>query len=425
MTGPGARAAALELLGAVLRQHLPLDRALEGHAGLAALSARDRAFARQMTATALRRLGQIDDILDRFLDRRPTGRAAVALDALRLGAAQILFLRTPAHAAVGETVSTVPKGVRGLVNAVLRRVARDGPSLAAAQDAGRLNTPEWLWRRWVAAYGEATTRAIAAAHLAEPPLDLSVKHDPEGWAGRLGGTVVLGATVRLARTARVEELEGFAEGAWWVQDAAAALPVRLIGNVAGKAVADLCAAPGGKTAQLAAAGARVTAVDRSAERLVSVRANLDRLGLEAQTKAADAAEWRPAAPLDAVLVDAPCLSTGTIRRHPDTPWLKREGDIGRLVEVQGRLLEAAVGMTRPGGIVLYCTCSLQPEEGERRVAALLEAGAPVERDRIGVDELPPELADAVTADGDVRTLPHHLAEAGGLDGFYIARLRRV
>ncbi len=425
MTGPGARAAALDLLGAVLGQGMPLDRALERHAGLAALSPRDRAFARHMTATTLRRLGQIDDVLDRFLDRRPTGRAAVALDALRLGAAQLLFLHTPAHAAVGETVSTVPKGVRGLVNAVLRRVAREGPAVVEAQDAARLNTPQWLWRRWLTAYGEDATRAIATAHLAEPPLDLSVKEDPEGWAVRLDGTVVLGTTVRLARTSRVEELEGFADGAWWVQDAAAALPVRLMGEVAGKAVADLCAAPGGKTAQLAAAGARVTAIDRSAERLVSVRANLDRLGLEAETVAADAAEWRPEVPLDAVLVDAPCLSTGTIRRHPDTPWLKREGDLTRLAAMQARLLEAAVGMTRPGGTVVYCTCSLQPEEGEHRVTALLEAGAPVERDPITADELPAALADAAAADGAVRTLPSHLAEAGGLDGFYMARLRRV
>ncbi|MEX0814130.1 MAG: RsmB/NOP family class I SAM-dependent RNA methyltransferase, partial [Dongiaceae bacterium] len=213
------------------------------------------------------------------------------------------------------------------------------------------------------------------------------------------------------------------EGAWWVQDAAAALPARLLGPVAGLRVVDLCAAPGGKTAQLAAAGADVTAVDRSAARLERLAANLARLHLTARIVAADAAQWRPPAPAEAVLLDAPCTATGTIRRHPDIPWLKTADDLAKLVPLQDRLLAAAVEMTAPGGVLVYCVCSLQPEEGPQRIAALLAAGAPVAPLPIDPAEIG-GLAEAITGTGELRTLPCHLAGLGGLDGFYAARLRR-
>jgi 16S rRNA (cytosine967-C5)-methyltransferase len=318
-------------------------------------------------------------------------------------------------------------GYKALVNAVLRRLAREGEALLGASDEARDNVPDWLWVSWQAAYGEATARAIARAHLTEPPLDLSFKGEAETWTG-LGAVLLPTGTVRLSREARsaermVEALPGFEEGAWWVQDAAAALPVRLLGDVTAKTVLDLCAAPGGKTAQLAAAGARVVAVDRAEARLDLLRRNLTRLRLSAETINADAATWRPETPAPAVLLDAPCSATGTIRRHPDVAWLKRPEDVTRMAAAQDRLLQAAVEMTAPGGVLVYCVCSLQPEEGPERIAALLAAGAPVERERIEPAEIG-GLAELISPEGDLRTLPCHLAEQGGLDGFFAARLRR-
>ncbi|MFQ5783949.1 MAG: RsmB/NOP family class I SAM-dependent RNA methyltransferase [Alphaproteobacteria bacterium] len=421
-----ARACALDLLDAVLSRRTPFDEAIERHAGLARLAERDRAFARLLVATTLRRLGQIDALIDGCLARPLPAKAARARHALRLGACQLVFLATPPHAAVDATVALV-RGrdmapYRGLVNAVLRRIAGEGRARAAAQDAARLNTPDWLWRRWNAAYGEASARAIAAAHLAEPPLDLTVRDDAATWATRLAATLLPTGSLRRTLGGAVSALPGYAEGAWWVQDAAAALPVRLLGDVAGAAVLDLGAAPGGKTAQLAAVGARVTAVDR-APRLPRLEANLARLGLAAATVAADMTDWRPDQPAPFVLLDAPCSATGTIRRHPDVARLKRAADVARLAALQDRLLDAACAMLAPGGTLVYCVCSLEPEEGEDRIAALLArrsdfARAPVAAAEVG------GLAEFVTAAGDLRTLPCHLAAFGGLDGFYAARLRR-
>ena len=253
----------------------------------------------------------------------------------------------------------------GLVNAVLRRLAREGAERLAALDPAVLDTPPWLMARWSENYGEATARAIAGAHGHEPALDLTVKSDPETWAVRLDGRVLPTGSVRTVAHGAVTSLPGFAEGAWWVQDAAAALPARLFGNVDGLRVADLCAAPGGKAAQLAAAGARLTAVDRSPARLERLRGNLARLSLTAEFVCADVEEWT-AEPFDAVLLDAPCSSTGTIRRHPDVPWLKQPSDVATLAALQRRLIARAAALTKPGGILVYCTCSLEPEEGSRR-----------------------------------------------------------
>jgi 16S rRNA (cytosine967-C5)-methyltransferase len=311
-----------------------------------------------------------------------------------------------------------------LANAVLRRVAREGRAIADAQDAARLNTPDWLWQSWAAAYGEATCRQIAEAHLSEAPLDITVKENVEAWAEKLGARVLPTGSLRRKAGGRVADLPGFKDGAWWVQDAASALPVKLLGDVKGKTVIDLCAAPGGKTAQLAAAGARVTAVDRSEKRLVRLRENLDRLGLTAELVCADATEWKPVEMADAALVDAPCSSTGAIRRHPDVARLKAPGDVIKLAGVQDRLLAAALDQVRPGGLIVYSSCSLQPEEGPDRIAALLDAGRPVTR----VDVAPGDiggLKEVISADGDLRCLPCHLGDLGGMDGFYAARLKRI
>jgi 16S rRNA (cytosine967-C5)-methyltransferase len=389
------------------------------------LSTRDRAFARLLVATALRRLGQIDALIDRCLNIPLAPRAAVVQDILRLGIAQLLFLRTPAHAAVATSVDLAQiRGFlshKGLVNAVLRRLSVEGEELAAAQDAARLNTPDWLWQSWTKSYGEATARAIAAAHLKEAPLDLTLRGDADGWCGKLEATLLPTGTLRRAPGGSIAALPGYAEGAWWVQDAAAALPARLFGDVAGREVVDLCAAPGGKTAQLAAAGALVTAVDRSPRRLERLVANLDRLGLPIAAVAADALTWRPDRPIDAVLLDAPCTTTGAIRRHPDVPHLKLPEDVARLSVVQDNLLRAAIDILRPGGILVYCTCSLEPAEGPQRIEALFGAGAPVERRPITADEIGVE-PEWITATGDLRTLPCHLPEYNGLDGFFSARL---
>jgi 16S rRNA (cytosine967-C5)-methyltransferase len=422
---PSARLVALDLLGAVLRRRRPLDDAIEDNSTVRELSSRDRAFARLLVATALRRLGQIDALIDHCLNIPLAPRAAVVHDILRLGVAQLLFLRTPAHAAVATSVDLAQiRGFlshKGLVNAVLRRLSVEGQKLAEAQDAARLNTPDWLWRSWTSSYGEATARAIAAAHLKEAPLDLTLRKDADGWCGKLEATLLPTGTLRRAPGGSIAALPGYSEGAWWVQDAAAALPARLFGDVAGREVVDLCAAPGGKTAQLAAAGAQVTAVDRSSRRLDRLVANFDRLGLPISAVAADALTWRPDRPIDAVLLDAPCTTTGAIRRHPDVPHLKLPEDVARLSVVQDNLLRAAIEMLRPGGILVYCTCSLEPAEGPQRIEALFEAGAPVARLPITPDEIGVE-PEWITADGDLRTLPCYLAEYNGLDGFFSARL---
>jgi 16S rRNA (cytosine967-C5)-methyltransferase len=416
---------ALDLLGSVLRRRRPLDDAIEDNAAVRGLSARDRAFARLLVATVLRRLGQIDALIDRCLNMPLAPRAAVVHDILRLGVAQLLFLRTPAHAAVATSVDLAQgRGFlshKGLVNAVLRRLSVEGEKLAEVQDAARLNTPDWLWHSWSRAYGEATARAIAAAHLKEAPLDLTLREDADGWCSRLEATLLPTGTLRRAPGGSIASLPGYAEGVWWVQDAAAALPARLFGDVKDTEVVDLCAAPGGKTAQLAAAGARVTAVDRSPRRLDRLVANFDRLGLPISAVAADALTWRPDRPIDAVLLDAPCTTTGAIRRHPDVPYLKLPEDVMRLSVVQDNLLWAAIDMLRPGGTLVYCTCSLEPAEGPQRIDALLEAGAPVLRRPIAPQEIGVE-PEWITKAGDLRTLPCHLAEYSGLDGFYSARL---
>lgn len=419
-----ARDAALELLEAVLAERRFFDDALDD---VPTLPERDRAFARLIAATVLRRLGELDAALAPCLAKPLPARAHRTQNVLRVGAAQLLMLGTPAHAAVAETVDAahrrLPRPHVGLVNAVLRRVAREGTALLPG-DATALNTPKWLWRGWSDRYGEETCRAIAIAHQREAALDLSMKGGAAAWATRLGGHVLPTGSIRLENAGAVPRLDGFDTGAWWVQDAAAALPAKLLGDVRGKHVIDLCAAPGGKTAQLVSAGARVTAIDRSPERLTRLTANLKRLGLEAETVAADAADWRPSQPADAVLLDAPCSATGTIRRHPDIPHLKSPRDVIDAAATQRGLLEAALAMVKPGGTLVYAVCSLQPEEGETQIDGLLAKGTPVRRRPVTAAEVG-GLKELVSPAGDLRTLPCHIPELGGLDGFYAGRLERL
>jgi 16S rRNA (cytosine967-C5)-methyltransferase len=429
--GLAARRIAADILDGVLRRRIALDALLSGknaHPGLPALADRDRALTRRLAATVLRRLGTLRHLVGGFLEKGFPSDAPRAETILLLGAAQILWLEVPDHAAVDLCVRLAQADRRaaryaGLVNAVLRRVAQNGA--APADDVSR-DTPEWMLKRWSKTYGANTARAIAAANGHEPALDLTVKQDAESWAERLRGRVLATGTVRTLAHGAISLLPGFSEGAWWVQDAASALPVHLFGNVRGVTIADLCAAPGGKTAQLVFAGAHVTAVDRSPARINRLRENLTRLSLSAETVAADALEWT-AEPFDAVLLDAPCSSTGTIRRHPDVSWLKSETDLSALTSLQQRLLDRAVELLKPGATLIYCVCSLEPEEGENQIKALLARDSRVDRNPITERDVF-GLKEFVTTGGDLRTLPLHLSDPdprwGGLDGFYAARLTR-
>jgi len=427
--GLAVRLVAADSLQGVLRRRRPLDEILESAKAATALAERDRALLRALLGVVLRRLGTLRRLLAMFLDRGLPPHAPRVESALLLGAAQILFLNVPDHAAVDLAVRLAQADPRaapfaGMVNAVLRRVTREGAARLATLDAVALDTPDWLMARWTAAYGAATARAIAAANGHEAALDVTVKSDPEFWAAKLDGRVLATGSVRVVAPGAVDALPGFAEGAWWVQDAAAALPARLFGDIRDCRVADLCAAPGGKTAELILAGAKVTAVDRAPARLQRLRDNLTRLSLEAETVCADIEQWS-AEPFDAVLLDAPCSSTGTIRRHPDVPWLKTSDDIVKLSRLQHRLLGRAVELTKPGGTLIYCTCSLEPEENENAVADLLAREPRMRRAAVtaaevfGRDEL-------ISKSGDLRTLPCHFPDSdsrfAGVDGFYAVRL---
>ncbi|MDF2996709.1 MAG: sun protein [Xanthobacteraceae bacterium] len=430
--GLAARRAAADAIDAVLVNGRPLEEAMERLTH--GFEERDRALTRMIASTVLRRLGTLRALVRGCLDKPLPAAAARVETLLLVGAAQIALMDVPDHAAVdisvtlaGEAPATA--GFKGLVNAVLRRLVREGAKGFETLDAS-LDVPEWLHDGWRAAYGSELAREIARASRTEAPLDLTAKTDPAAWAEKLGGRLLPTGSIRLTEAGNVTALAGFADGAWWVQDAAAAIPARLIDAGPGMRIADLCAAPGGKTAQLAAAGAEVTAVDRSGSRLKRLKQNLARLGLEAHIVEADASRWRPGgspATFDAVLLDAPCSATGTIRRHPDVAWTKRPADIASLGGLQARLLDRAAELVRPGGQLVYSTCSLEPEEGERQVERLLAARPDYRIETVapGEDGI---AAEWITPAGFVRTLPVHLPDAdprqSGLDGFFAARLRR-
>ncbi len=407
------RSAAFDLLVAIGERLLSLDDALDE---LPPIDARDRAAARRIAACVLRRQGTLDAALEPFLTRMPPDRVRTIL---RIGAASLLFLATPAHAAVGTAVDLararrlVP--FAGLVNAVLRRIARGGEALLADLDGPRLDTPAWLWAAW-----GGRARAIATAHQHEAPLDLTLR---PGILGPDGGARLPGGSLRLPAGTRVTELPGFEDGDFWVQDVAATLPVRLLAPRPGERIGDLCAAPGGKTAQLACAGADIVAIDRDGARLRRLRQNMTRLRLAPDIVEADMLDWRPAMPFDAVLLDAPCSATGTARRHPDMLRLRRPRDIALLAARQAALLDAARAMLAPGGRLVYAVCSMQPEEGPELVAHAVTAGfwrmMPIEPSEL------PGFEACITDDGTLRTDPGQWAARGGMDGFFAARLVRT
>jgi 16S rRNA (cytosine967-C5)-methyltransferase len=428
-----ARDVAVSALFSVFVEKRAFDDVFTKAAATRNLAPRDRAFARLIAATVLRHHGELGAVIARFLEKPLPEQRGRLEQILLSGAAQLLFLQTPPHAAISLAVDqcradSSARRFDKLTNAVLRRVSEQGATILKDLDPVGLNIPDWLMARWTAAYGRDVARAIAAASLTEAPLDLTVKSDPALWAERLGGIVMPTGSVRLAGAGRIEDLDGYTDGQWWVQDTAAALPVKMLGDVAGLDVADLCAAPGGKAAQLAAAGARVTAIDKSPGRLNRLKTNLARLHLDAETAVADAAEFAPGRMFDAILVDAPCTATGTIRRHPDILLLKRDEDVAALATLQARVLAAAAAALKPGGTMVYCTCSLEPQEGRDQIAAFLDAHRDFRRDPVDAATIGADPA-WISAEGDLRTLPCHAGDLPegmtGLDGFYAARLVRL
>ncbi|RUX96250.1 methyltransferase domain-containing protein [Mesorhizobium sp. M7D.F.Ca.US.004.03.1.1] len=437
VAGLAARKAAARLLAAVIDARTPLDGLTDhenGHPQYKALDLRDRGLVRAILVTALRYRMTISGLLARRLEKPLPPNATALSHILHVAATQILFLDIPDSAAVDLAVTHAksdPRTVRfsGLVNGVLRTLARAKETELPAALAATDEAPKWFSDRLKATYGTEKARQILEAHRVEAPVDFSVKVDPELWAEKLGGIVLPTGTVRVENlVGPVTELPGFADGAWWVQDAAASLPARLFGDVRGLRVADLCAAPGGKTAQLILAGAKVTAVDTSKNRLVRLTQNLDRLGLSAEIVQADLLKYEPKELFDAVLLDAPCSSTGTVRRHPDVPWTKTAADVEKLADLQRRLLARAVTLVKPGGRIVFSNCSLDPLEGEDLYRAFLAAAAEIANDPAQQGEIA-GIDPFLTPQGTLRTTPADLdlgaPERSGLDGFFAARMRRA
>ncbi|EGP58334.1 Sun protein [Agrobacterium tumefaciens F2] len=426
--GLAARVAATRILAAVLEKKTSLDGMLDSENGnpvYRALSLADRALVRAIVNSALRHLPRVEAALSMLLDG-PLPQGARSLHhVLVVGAAQMLYLDVPDHSAVDLAVEQAHRDPRNrrfvkLVNAVLRRLGREKADIEQAIAQVPV-LPDWFYARLVSAYGDKTAERISEAQLTPSSIDLTVKADPALWAEKLGGTLMPNGSVRLGEfEGQIPSLEGFAEGAWWVQDLAASMPVRLMGDVSGKRVADLCAAPGGKTAQLALAGAKVTALDQSGNRLRRLRENLDRLGLHAETVEVNMMKYQPEQLFDAVLLDAPCSSTGTLRKHPDVCWTKDENDIAKLATLQGQMLRHALTLVDSGGIVVFSNCSLDPSEGEAMIAQVLAENPGIERVAVRKEDWP-SMEAAITAEGDLRTTPDMF---GGVDGFFSSVLRK-
>ncbi len=426
--GLAARIAATRILAAVLEKKTSMDGMLDSENGnpvYRALSPADRALVRAIVNSALRHLPRIETALSMLLDG-PLPQGARSLHhVLVVGAAQMLYLDVPDHSAVDLAVEQAHRDPRNrrfvkLVNAVLRRLGREKAEIERAiADVPVL--PDWFYARLVSAYGDEVAQRISEAQLTPSSIDLTVKADPALWAEKLGGTLMPNGSVRLGEfEGQIPSLDGFTEGAWWVQDLAASMPVKLLGDISGKRVADLCAAPGGKTAQLALAGARVTALDQSGNRLRRLRENLDRLGLHAETVETNMLKYQPEQLFDAVLLDAPCSSTGTLRKHPDVCWTKDENDIAKLAALQGQMLRYALTLVEPGGLVVFSNCSLDPSEGEEMIAEILAENPNVERVAVQREDWP-GMEAAISAVGDLRTTPDMF---GGVDGFFSSVLRK-
>jgi 16S rRNA (cytosine967-C5)-methyltransferase len=418
--GLAARRAALAIVSGVLQKRRPLDAGLDQLAGLAV---RDAGFARALASQTLRHMGALDAVLRKFM-AKPLAphKAGTASEILLLGACELLILKVPPHAAVDAANELAAKGSKAvhfkpLINAVLRKIAKEGDAVLSGLDRERLSTPDWLWSRWTAQYGAGTTRLIARAHQQAAPVDIVLKSPDAIFPS---SEALFGPVRRLTDAGRIDELPGFVEGDWWVQDAAAALPALLSGDVAGQRVIDLCAAPGGKTLQLAARGAKVTSVEIDPARAERIRENLARTKLRAEVVLADARDFEGSAPF--VLIDAPCTATGTIRRHPDLPWIKGAADVTVSAGAAYEILESGARLVAPGGTLVFAVCSLEREEGEEQISAFLSGHPEFSRLPIAASEVF-DHADWITPDGDLRTLPCYLP--GGMDGFYAARLKRA
>ncbi len=418
-----ARAAAVDLVMGVTAEGVQISDLL-ARPGFLALAPENRARAQRLALSTLRHLAPAGTVLKPLLRKDPP---PVVRTALLVATAEMLADGAAAHGVVSATVSGLrargraAEGYAGLANAVLRRVAATDPAAWARLPPQEL--PSWLRGRLMSAWGKAAVQAIERAHAAGAPLDLTPRDgDPEKLAASTGGEALATGNVRIGGSPQVSALPGYAEGAFWVQDAAAALAARMLAPRPGERVLDLCAAPGGKTLQLAAAGAQVTALDVSEPRLARLRENLARCRLQAAIVAADALEWQPEAPFDAILLDAPCSATGTIRRHPDLPFLRSRDDLRPLVELQSRLIDRAAAMLKPGGRLVFSTCSLLPEEGERQVSAAL-GRLPDLRPDPQPRALPGVEPGWFSGDCGLRTRPDFWPERGGLDGFFLAALR--
>ena len=423
---PKARAVAFTVLQDVLLGKTPLRQSLANSQAFQNLNDIDRQFSRNLISTTLRHYGHIRQIIAGKLQHPLPPQAAPVELALALGITQLYYARVPDHAAVATSVGILEDSrfsrYKGLVNAILRRCANEREQRAAAPLAPLTNFPDWLQQSWVTAYGHDAASAAAAVLLLQPPLDVTVFENSEAFAKLTSGTLLPGGTVRLSSSGLIPDLPGFPEGAFQIQEAAASLPVKLLAEsgLLGKTVIDACAAPGGKSIQLAKAGAIVTAIDHSAARLKTMQHNLTRCVADVRVVNADAGRWQPDAPVDIVLLDAPCSATGTLRRNPDVAWLKTPEMLDELVGVQEKLLRRAAGWVKPGGTLLYSVCSLQPNEGEAQIGAFLSAHPDWQRAPFRAADVP--VPGAVNTDGDIRILPHYWADHGGIDGFFMARL---
>lgn len=416
-----SRLGAFYLLEAVLVDKKPLE--FVEHRTLKSMAPKDRGLARMIAYTALRHNIELDLMIKHFVDEDIfTPQVDIFI---KVGLTQILYLDVPDHAAVSETINAVfGKALpsKGMINAILRRGVDEGQAFLNAH-TDTINIPKYLWRSWVNVYGEKKARHILNVLHSQAPVDISVKSNPEHWAETLGGHVLPTGGVRLGKVGTLTKLDGFEDGAWWVQDMAAQIPVHIMGDIAGKNIIDLCAAPGGKTSQLLARGANVIAVDHNEFRLKRLQENMDRLGLQdtLEVVLCDAVKYKPKEKADWVLLDAPCSATGTIRKNPDLPFLKDDALIKSVAKLQAQMLEKAVGMVKDGGHIIFATCSLQPQEGEMHLDALPDdiKIAPIKRREMG------DLYPCITPRGAVRTLPTHYGEHGGMDGFFIARFKKV
>jgi 16S rRNA (cytosine967-C5)-methyltransferase len=436
--GLNARQAAAALLGAVVDNRLALDGLLESDTAPAAWrsldNARDRALALAIVKSALRFRGTITHLIFSMLEHPLPDNAKNVRHILHVAVAQIMLLRVPESAAVNlavEAATLDPQAKRyaNLVNALLRRLVREGDAAFEAAKAKSVEAPEWLFQMLCDDYGEHSAREILAVNRSEAPLDFTVKANADSWASKLGGIAINENTVRVAHgQTPVPELEGFSDGAWWVQDAAAALPVKLFGDVSGLHILDMCAAPGGKTAQLAHSGANVTALDVSKNRLKRVAENMQRLQLKAEIIVGDARKHTPETLYDGVLIDAPCTSTGTLRRHPDVAWTKTPDDVVQLARIQFELLDAAMRVTKPGGLIVYANCSLLKAEGEFLVKRWMKGRNDVAVERVTL-ERDGKLSAHSDHDGFLRTTALSFSQENlalsGMDGFFAARLSKV